>query len=169
MAWHYSANNNCVAAWWGCARRVDRRAGGPTADGSKDGVQGRGWGRRALAAGVGQMVQLVVLAKAGLVVVEVDGVRCSERRSGPTSTARRPSGGETGSRADAGSGGRRVARRRGGSDDGSDTGSTGGGVASEEEEATGRASRGASKRRRDVASYAESEQESEDDEGGGWD
>ena len=114
-------------------------------------------------------VELVVLAKAGLVVVEGYGVRCSERRSGPTSTARRPGGGATGSRADEGSGGRRVAGRRGGSDDGSDTGSTGGGVASEEEEATGRASRGASKRRRDVASYAESEQESEEDEGGGWD
>ena len=112
--------------------------------------------------------ELVLLEKAGIVVVEGDGVRCSEIRSAPTKGSRRAGGGAAAGGVDTGRGGRMTVRRRSGSDDESDTGSTGENRTSEEVEATGRATRRAGKRRRDAISYVESDQGSEEDDGGGW-
>ena len=70
--------------------------------------------------------ELVLLEKAGIVVVEGDGVRCSEIRSAPTKGSRRAGGGVTAGGVDTGRGGRTAVRNKGGSDDESDTGSTGG-------------------------------------------
>ena len=70
--------------------------------------------------------ELVLLEKAGIVVVEGDGVRCSEIRSAPTKGSRRAGGGVTAGGVDTGRGGRTAVRKKGGSDDESDTGSTGG-------------------------------------------
>ena len=113
--------------------------------------------------------ELALLAKAGLVVVEGDGVRCSEGRRGSTGATRRARGdGRGGGEKGVGVGAGRLLQRD--SDGGaSDTGSTGGDAVGDEEEAVGRAPRGTGKRRRCVASYAESEQESEEDIDGGWD
>jgi hypothetical protein len=112
--------------------------------------------------------ELVLLEKAGTVVVEGDGVRCSEIRSAPTKGSRRAGGGAAAGGVDTGRGGRTVVRRKSGSEDESDTGSTGESETSKEVEATGRATRRAGKRRRDAISYVESDQGSEEEDDGGW-
>jgi len=112
--------------------------------------------------------ELALLEKAGIVVVEGDGVRCSEIRSAPTKGSRRADSGAAAGGVDAGRGGRTTGRRKNDSDDGSDTGSTGGSRTSEEAGATGRAARRAGKRRRDAISYVESDQGSEEEDDGGW-
>ena len=112
--------------------------------------------------------ELVLLEKAGIVVVEGDGVRCSEIRSAPTKGSRRAGSGAAAGGVDTGRGGRTTVRRKSGSDDESDTGSTGENGTSEEVEAIGRATRRAGKRRRDAISYVESDQGSEEDDEGGW-
>ena len=112
--------------------------------------------------------ELVLLEKAGIVVVEGDGVRCSEIRSAPTKGSRRAGSGAAAGGVDTGRGGRTAGRRKDGSEDESDTGSTGGSRTSEEAGAIGRAARRAGKRRRDAISYVESDQGSEEDDDGGW-